>query len=88
MARHKMDPRRETLAETLAVNGYHAWGRMYDKLAGSLRAAVTEDGQQVELSMGQLVHRLEDADGAVRGAAFGHLEEAWRGVQDLWPPWR
>ena len=83
MARHKMDPRRETLAETLAVNGYHAWGRMYDKLAGSLRAAVTEDGQQVELSMGQLVHRLEDADGAVRGAAFGHLEEAWRGVQDL-----
>ena len=83
MARHKMDPRRETLAETLAVNGYHAWGRMYDKLAGSLRATVTEDGQQVELSIGQLVHRLEDADGAVRGAAFGHLEEAWRGVQDL-----
>ena len=83
MARHKMDPRRETLAETLAVNGYHAWGRMYDKLAGSLRAAVTEDGQGVELSMGQLVHRLEDPDGAVRADAFRHLEEAWRGVQDL-----
>ena len=83
MARHKMDPRRETLAETLAVNGYHAWGRMYDKLAGSLRAAVTEDGQQVELSMGQLVHRLEDSDGAVRADAFRHLEQAWHGVQDL-----
>ena len=83
MARHKMDPRRETLAETLAVNGYHAWGRMYDKLAGSLRASVTEDGRQVELSMGQLVHRLEDADGGVRAGAFRHLEQAWRGVQDL-----
>ena len=83
MARHKMDPRRETLAETLAVNGYHAWGRMYDKLAGSLRAAVTEDGHPVELSMGQLVHRLEDPDGALRGDAFRHLEDAWRGVQDL-----
>ena len=83
MARHKMDPGRETLAETLAVNGYHAWGRMYDKLAGSLRASVTEDGQAVELSMGQLVHRLEDPDGAVRADAFRHLEEAWHGVQDL-----
>ncbi|MDE0023929.1 MAG: M3 family oligoendopeptidase [Spirochaetaceae bacterium] len=83
MARHKMDPRRETLAETLAVDGYHAWGRMYDKLAGSLRASVSEDGGQVELSMGQLVHRLEDADGAVRANALRHLEEAWRGVQDL-----
>ena len=83
MARHKMDPRRETLAETLAVDGYHAWGRMYDKLAGSLRATVTEDGGRVELSMGQLVHRLEDGDGAVRADAFRHLEEAWRGVQDL-----
>ncbi len=83
MARHKMDPRRETLAETLAVDGYHAWGRMYDKLAGSLRASVSEDDGQVELSMGQLVHRLEDADGAVRAAALRHLEEAWRGVQDL-----
>ena len=83
MARHKMDPRRETLAETLAVDGYHAWGRMYDKLAGSLRASVSEDGGQVELSMGQLVHRLEDGDGAVRAEALRHLEEAWRGVQDL-----
>ena len=83
MARHKMDPSRETLAETLAVNGYHAWGRMYDKLAGSLRASVTENGQAAQLSMGQLVHRLEDPDGAVRADAFRHLEEAWRGVQDL-----
>ena len=83
MARHKMDPQRETLAETLAVNGYHAWGRMYDKLAGSLRAEVTEDGAPVKLSMGQLVHRLEDPDGAVRRAALRHLEEAWHGVQDL-----
>ncbi|MDE0229348.1 MAG: M3 family oligoendopeptidase [Spirochaetaceae bacterium] len=83
LARHKMDPRRETLAETLAVDGYHAWGRMYDKLAGSLRASVSEDGGQVELSMGQLVHRLEDGDGAVRADALRHLEEAWRGVQDL-----
>ena len=83
MARRKMDPQRETLAETLAVNGYHAWGRMYDKLAGSLRAQVREDGQPAELSMGQLVHRLEDPDGRVRRGAFRLLEEAWRGVQDL-----
>ena len=83
LARRKMDPERESLAETLAANGYHAWSRLYDKLAGSLRAEVSDNGERRSLSMGQLVHRLEDRDRTVRGAAFQGMEEAWRGVQDL-----
>ena len=83
LARRKMDPERESLAETLAANGYHAWSRLYDKLAGSLRAEVSDDGLRRSLSMGQLVHRLEDSDRAVRAAAFQGMEQAWRGVQDL-----
>jgi len=83
LARRKMEPEREALAETLAANGYHAWGRMYDKLAGSLRAEVSDRGERRSLSMGQLAHRLEDPDRAVRQAAFAGLEGAWRGVQDL-----
>ena len=83
LARRKMDHARETLAETLATNGYHAWSRLYDKLAGSLRADLTERNQTRSLSIGQLVHRLEDPDGGVRAAAFRSLESAWRSVQDL-----
>ena len=83
LARRKMDTEREVLAETLAANGYHAWSRLYDKLAGSLRAEVTDNGRQSSLSMGQLVHRLEDPDRQVRATAFGHLEGAWRTVEDL-----
>ena len=87
LARRKMDAARETLAETLATNGYHAWSRLYDKLAGSLRAEVATAGEGEEptagLSIGQLVHRLEDADRGVRAEALQHLEGAWRSVQDL-----
>lgn len=83
LARRKMEPEREALAETLAANGYHAWGRLYDKLAGSLRAEVDAGGERRSLSMGQLAHRLEDPDRAVRAAAFRGLEGAWREVQDL-----
>ena len=83
LARRKMEPERESLAETLATNGYHAWGRLYDKLAGSLRAEVSDDGERRSLSMGQLAHRLEDPDRAVRATAFAGMEETWREVQDL-----
>ena len=87
LARRKMDAAREALAETLATTGYHAWGRLYDKLAGSLRAEVATAGEGREptagLSIGQLVHRLEDADRGVRAEAFQRLEGAWRSVQDL-----
>ena len=87
LARRKMDAARETLAETLATNGYHAWSRLYDKLAGSLRAEVATAGEGEEptagLSIGQLVHRLEDGDRGVRAEAFQRLEGAWRSVQDL-----
>ena len=83
LARRKMEPEREALAETLAANGYHAWGRLYDKLAGSLRAEVEAGGERRSLSMGQLAPRLEDPDGAVRAEAFRGLEGAWREVQDL-----
>ena len=74
LARRKMEPEREALAETLAANGYHAWSRLYDKLAGSLRAEVDAGGARRSLSMGQLAHRLEDPDGAVRAAAFQGLD--------------
>ena len=44
-ARLKMEPMLEKLATELAVSGYHAWNRLYTKMAGDLRAEFTEAGK-------------------------------------------
>ena len=82
-SRQKMNPELEMLAETLASNGYHAWGRLYDKIAGSLRANLEIEGESHSVSMGQLVHKLEDPNEKIRLNAFQSLEKAWSSVQDL-----
>jgi pepF/M3 family oligoendopeptidase len=87
----KMPAEQERLVEQLASDGYHAWGRLYGHLAGSLRAPA--DGAPAgggdrggiarqQLSMGQLVHRLEDPRGDVRRRAQAQLEATWAQVED------
>ncbi|GAB4318283.1 MAG: M3 family oligoendopeptidase [Candidatus Zixiibacteriota bacterium] len=82
-ARLKMDEPREKLALELAVNGYHAWHLMYEKLAGDLRVPVEEDGRVKQISLGQNSARLSSADRSVRRDAFQKMEEAWSSVADL-----
>lgn len=82
-ARLRMDPDREILAEELAVEGYHGWGRMYEKIAGGLRVPFEEGGKSAELSMGQLHNKMEDPDRAVRKRAFEKLEESWGRVAEI-----
>ena len=76
-ARERMTPELESLASTLAVDGYHAWGDLYELVAGRIRVPVEEGGRTVELSVGQAANRLEDPDRAVRAAVFDRWEEAW-----------
>jgi pepF/M3 family oligoendopeptidase len=83
VARLKMPPEKEMLAEELATDGYHAWGRLYEKIAGRLRVEFVENGKKSTLSMGQLHNKLESADRGVRKLAFQKMEEAWAGVEDL-----
>ncbi len=73
-ARRKLPPEFETLIESLATDGYHAWGRLYGVVSGNKR--VTFDGET--LSLGQLQNRYEDhADRDVRRRAFALYEESW-----------
>ena len=81
--RLKMKPEMEVLAEELATDGYHAWGRLYEKIAGSLRTEWSEDGKITHISMGQLHNKMEDPDRKVRRLAFEKLEETWKGTGDL-----
>ncbi len=79
-AKLKMEPKLEKLASELAVNGYHAWNRLYNKLAGDLRAEFVVGGKREVLSMGQLSTKFNQSDREVRRQAFEKLEETWRTV--------
>ncbi|MFH2035433.1 MAG: M3 family oligoendopeptidase [Candidatus Zixiibacteriota bacterium] len=76
-AKLKMKPEFEALAADLAVNGYHAWNRLYDKMYGNLRVQFKERGQTTELSLGQLANKMVSPIRDIRRQAFEKLEAAW-----------
>ncbi len=83
IARSKMPVEKEELALELAVNGYHAWNRLYDKMAGDLRAEFEEDGEIKKLSMGQLATKMSSPDRQIRKRAFQAMVSAWDTRADL-----
>jgi pepF/M3 family oligoendopeptidase len=75
IARQKMSPELETLANELATSGYHAWDRLYGVISGDKE--VTWQGKP--LSLGQLQNKFnDDPDRAVREEAFELYESAWQ----------
>lgn len=82
-ARRKMQLDKEILATSLAKDGYHAWQRLYDKLAGWLRVEFEQNGSRQSLSMGQVSNKMESADPDVRRQAFEKIEATWTSVEDL-----
>jgi len=82
-ARLKMEPKLEKLAAELAVNGYHAWNRLYTKIYGDLRAEFVEGGKKQMLSLGQLANKLSSPSRATRKQAFEKISGAWKSTEDL-----
>jgi pepF/M3 family oligoendopeptidase len=70
----------ELLAADLAVDGLHAWGRLYDRLSGELRIKVMEKGEVVDKSPGQI--RFDSPERAIRENNFYAAEKAWKTVAD------
>lgn len=68
----------EALAADLAVDGLHAWGRMYDRLSGELRVKVMERGEIVQKSAGQI--RLDSPLREVRENNFYAADKAWSSI--------
>ncbi len=83
IARIKMPETQEKLALELAVNGYHAWNTLYEKMAGDLRVEVDDNGAKKRISLGQNSARLSSPDRAVRRDAFAKMEEAWESRAEL-----
>ncbi len=82
-ARAKMAPEMEKLAINLAVDGYHAWNRLYDKMAGDLRVDFEENGKIERISLGQLAPKFESPDRKIRETAFLKMQEAWESRAEL-----
>ncbi len=76
-AKLKMAPELERLTVELSVNGYHAWDRLYSKIAGDLQAEFPDQGKIDVLSMGQLANKFSSPNRTIREAAFRKLEETW-----------
>jgi len=76
----RLEPRQEQLVNRLAVDGQHAWGRLYDRLSGELRVQVMERGQVVEKSPSQI--RFDSPERSVRENNFFAADRAWKGIRD------
>jgi len=79
-AAFRLPKEQELLAADLAVDGIHAWGRLYDRLSGELRITVIEKGDLVKKSVGQV--RFDMADRATRENNFLAADKAWATIED------
>jgi oligoendopeptidase F len=79
-ARLRLPRGEELLAADLAVDGIHAWGRLYDRLSGELRIKVMEKGEIVEKSPGQI--RFDSPERSVRQNNFYAADKAWKSIAD------
>jgi pepF/M3 family oligoendopeptidase len=70
----------ELLAADLAVDGLHAWGRLYDRISSELRIRVMERGEVVEKSPGQV--QLDSVERSVRQNNFFAADKAWTDIAD------
>jgi oligoendopeptidase F len=82
-AKEKLSPEMETLAGDLSVDGYHAWGQLYNTVVGRIQIPVEEKGKTVHLSVGQASNRLSHPDRRVRQSTFAALEKAWSQEAEL-----
>jgi pepF/M3 family oligoendopeptidase len=74
LARQKMAPELETLANELATDGYHAWDRLYGLVSGDKEV----DFAGKPASLGQLQNKyMDEPDRSVRQAAFNLFEQSW-----------
>lgn len=79
-AEMRLPREQELLAAELAVDGLHAWGRLYDRLSGALKVTVVERGKPVVKSVGQ-VH-FDSPQRAVREANFYAADAVWSSIAE------
>ncbi len=79
-AETRLAKEQEMLSAELAVDGIHAWGRIYDRISGELRVQVMERGQLVDKSVGQV--QFDSPQRAVRENNYFAVNRSWESVAD------
>nr|WP_067618884.1 M3 family oligoendopeptidase [Alicyclobacillus acidiphilus] len=73
----------ESLIAALSVDGYVAWGDLYNVIVGRMTAEIEVNGRKETVSMGQLANRLASADDASRSKLFDQWETSWANEAEL-----
>jgi oligoendopeptidase F len=82
-AQNTMTPTEEKLAAELAVDGFAAWDRLYEKISGKLSFTMRwPDGKTETLPISRWRALMSSADRAVGKAAFEGGNKAWEGMED------
>ena len=82
-SKDQLSEKEESLISALSVDGYHAWGQMYNTIVSRMTIKVTVDGEEKELSVGQANNLLSHEDPAVRKEVYEKLEEVWQSNEAL-----
>lgn len=68
----------ESLVNGLSQDGIHAWGRLYDQLAGSMQCEVLVGNEVQTLGLAQANGLLSSPDDSQRQQAWQAINKAWR----------
>lgn len=79
----QLPPEQEILVGDLAVDGYHAWGELYNIVVGRITIPFEEDGEVKELSVGQARNKFFSPDRKVRETVYERWQEAWKEHAEL-----
>lgn len=79
-AKLRLPKEQEQLASELDVDGFAAWGRLYDRLSGELRVTVMEKGELVKKSPGQVL--FDSPERSVRQNNFYAADKAWATIEE------
>ncbi|MGB8954466.1 MAG: M3 family oligoendopeptidase [Tumebacillaceae bacterium] len=82
-ASEKLAPEMEALIGNLSVDGYHAWGSLYNTVIGRMTIPYEHNGELKQLSVGQAQNMMRHPDAAVRAGVFAKWEEAFADNAEL-----
>ena len=82
-AAEQLPPEQEILVGDLAVDGYHAWGELYNTVVGRITIPFEEDGEVKQLSVGQARNKFSSPDRRVRETVFERWQKAWQEHAEL-----
>lgn len=78
-----LSDKEEELISNLMIDGYHAWGELYQSLISSLRVYVSIDGEKKEFSVGQAINLRSHPSEEVRKESHVALEDIWKEKEEL-----